>query len=108
MSENSKFNLNLIVSLEKKLERESPEQRLFIAVILQEETISYERQRATAWFFASVGVTCQDFITVCDHAGVEFSSTRMFAQQLIKSEHKSRIRRRINLLLRKDLPIKIM
>ena len=120
MSENSKFNLNLIVSLEKKLERESPEQCLFIAVILQalldaskpelkneEETISYERQRATAWFFASVGVTCQDFITVCDHAGVEFSSTRMFAQQLIKSEHKSRIRRRINLLLRKDLPIKI-
>ena len=113
-------DLNLIIKLERKLNKDSPEQCLFIAVILQalldaskptikgeDESITYERQRAKAWFFASVGVTCKDFITVCDHAGVEFSSTRIFAKRLLKSKYQTRIRRRINLLLRKDLPIKI-
>tara|TARA_R100001015_G_C4571019_1_gene129076 strand:+ start:385 stop:756 length:372 start_codon:yes stop_codon:yes gene_type:complete len=114
------LKLNLLFNLEKKLQKERPEQCLFIAVILQalldatkpklpneEEDTTYERERAKAWFFASVGVTCKDFITVCDHAGVDFSDTRVFAQQLLKSKQKPRVRRRINLLLRKDLPIKI-
>ena len=114
------LKLNLLFNLEKKLQRERPEQCLFIAVILQalldaskpkikneDEDITYERERAKAWFFASVGVTCKDFITVCDHAGVDYSDTRGFAHQLLQSKQKPRVRRRINLLLKKDLPIKM-
>ena len=112
------LKLNLLFNLEKKLQRERPEQCLFIAVILQalldaskpkikneDEDITYERERAKAWFFASVGVTCKDFITVCDHAGVDYSDTRGFAHQLLQSKQKLRVRRRINLLLKKALPI---
>jgi len=114
------LKLNLLFNLEKKLQKERPEQCLFIAVILQalldatkprlqneDEDISYERERAKAWFFASVGVTCRDFITVCDHAGVDFLDTRGFALQLLKSKQKVRVRKRISIILRKDLPIKM-
>ena len=114
------LKLNLLFNLEKKLHKRRPEQCLFIAVVLQalldaskpelkdeEYEITYERERARAWFFASVGVTCSDFLTVCDHAGVDSSDTRVFARQLLKSHQKSRVRRKINLILRKDLPLKM-
>ena len=29
------------------------------------EAITENRERAKAWFFASVGVTCKDYIEVC-------------------------------------------
>ena len=112
---------NLLYKMEKKIKKDSPEQCLFIAVILQAlldaskpktetETveINYNRERARAWFFASVGVTCKDYIEVCDHAGINYSDTRLFAHQLIQSDNKRKIRQKINLILRKDLPIKIM
>ena len=112
--------LNLLFNLEKKLQKERPEQCLFIAVVLQalldaskteirneDEDISYERERAKAWFFASVGVTCTDFITVCDYAGINYSDTRVFAQQFLQSKQKIRIRKKINLILKKDLPFKM-
>jgi hypothetical protein len=114
------LKLNLLFNLEKKLQKERPEQCLFIAVILQalldatkpklqneDEDISYERERAKAWFFASVGVTCKDFITVCDHAGIDYLDTRGFAHQLLQSKQKARVRKRISIILRKDLPIKM-
>ena len=112
--------LNLLFNLEKKLQKERPEQCLFIAVVLQalldaskpeirneDEDNSYERERAKSWFFASVGVTCTDFITVCDHAGINYSDTRVFAHQFLQSKQKIKIRKKINLILRKDLPFKI-
>ena len=114
------LKLNLLFNLEKKLHKRRPEQCLFIAVVLQalldaskpelkdeEYEITYERERARAWFFASVGVTCSDFLTVCDHAGADSSDTRVFARQLLKSHQKTRVRRKINLILRKDLPLKM-
>jgi|TARA_R110002049_G_C8728343_1_gene525660 hypothetical protein len=120
-TDNTHPQLNLLFNLEKKLQKEKPEQCLFIAVVLQAlldaskptfetetEAITENRERAKAWFFASVGVTCKDYIEVCDHAGIDYSDTRVFAHQLIQSNHKTRIRKRINLLLRKELPIKIM
>jgi hypothetical protein len=116
----SNLKLNLLFNLEKKLQKERPEQCLFIAVVLQalldaskpelkdeEYEITYERERARAWFFASVGVTCSDFLTVCDHAGVDSSDTRVFARHLLKSNKRARVRRKINLILRKDLPLKM-
>ena len=111
---------NLLYTIEKKLQRDRPEQCLFIAVVLQAllaagkpkfetetDMITENRERARAWFFASVGVTCKDYITVCDHAGINYEDTRVFAHQLIQSKHKSKVRQKINLILRKDLPIKI-
>ena len=111
---------NLLYTIEKKLQRDRPEQCLFIAVVLQAlldaskpkfetetDMITENRERARAWFFASVGVTCKDYITVCDHAGINYEDTRVFAHQLIQSKHKRKVRQKINLILRKDLPIKI-
>ena len=112
--------LRFLFTLEKKLQKNPPEQCLFIAVILQaildasrtqtkdeSEERTYDRDRATGWFFTSVGVTCQDFMTVCDHAGVDYATARAFTHNLLQSNHKPQIRNRINILLRKDLPIKI-
>ena len=111
--------LRFLFSVENKLHKNPPEQCLFIAVILQalldasrprvkEESDDRieDRDKARAWFFASVGVTCEDFMTVCDHAGVDFSTTRAFTRNLLQSQHQSRIRNRINILLRKDIPLK--
>tara|TARA_R110000744_G_scaffold46911_5_gene103545 strand:+ start:13856 stop:14197 length:342 start_codon:yes stop_codon:yes gene_type:complete len=93
-------------------EDSSKEQTLFLSVILQAlldatkpahdkepmESVQH-RDRATAWFFASVGVTAEDFSTVCELAGVEPNYCREFAFKVLKSGEVKYVRKRINALL---------
>ena len=77
----------------------SPERILFMTVILQalldaskpsttneSERAKLDRTHAQAWFFASVGVTAEDFATVCDMAGIDPGYTRSFAYKVIRSK----------------------
>jgi len=90
----------------------SPEKTLYLAVILQAlldatkpayhgEPINavMERDRARAWFFASVGVTSEDFSEVCENAGVNPLYMRRFAYQVLESGEVDFVRRRINAIL---------
>jgi hypothetical protein len=91
----------------KKLrEREfyqDPERRLYLAVIgralldiirdpsknaqtYREDVII--KDRATAWFFCSIGVTCDNFEFICEGAGIDPSVVRSFAYTVIHSEDK--------------------
>ena len=78
MSENE---LKLLDELYEKA-KEYPDKTLFLSVIFQalldvtkpkkdkEETnIQMLRDQASAWFFASIGVTCENFEFICDYAG---------------------------------------
>jgi len=69
-------------------ENSSPERMLFLSVIFQalldatkEKTkvesprTSVERANARAWFFCSVGVTCDNFEYVCENAGMDVDKT---------------------------------
>lgn len=58
-----------------------------------------ERERARGWFFARVGVTATDFVTVCDLAGVEHGKVRELADKAINTEDSGFIRKKINALL---------
>lgn len=60
------------------------------------------RDAAKGWFFASVGVTAEDFSTVCDIAGVDAGYVRSFAFKVIKSKEIKYVRRRINAVLTFD------
>jgi hypothetical protein len=63
------------------------------------EEIILDRDRARAWFSASVGVTCEDFNTVCECAGVDPSYTKTFAYKVLESGEVPFIRKRINTIL---------
>lgn len=89
-----------------------PEKTLFLAVILQAlldatkpgyegepENAVLERDRARAWFFASIGVTAEDFNEVCDNAGVNPAYMRKFAYKVLKSGEVEFVRKRINAIL---------
>jgi len=89
-----------------------PEKTLFLAVILQAlldatkpeyegEPLHavIERDRAKAWFFASIGVTAEDFNEVCDNAGVNPAYMRRFAYQVLESGEVDFVRKRINAVL---------
>ena len=52
--------------------------------------------------FASVGVTAEDFYTVCDIAGVDPDYVRTFAYKVIKSKEILYVRKRINAVLTFD------
>ena len=93
-------------------EPESSERILFLSVILQalldatkdekvneKIRITYERDRAKSWLFSKVGVTCQDFEDVCDMAGVNPDKTRTFAYQVVHSNNKDFIRKKIKNIL---------
>jgi hypothetical protein len=88
------------------------EKALFMTVILQAlldatkpsydgepDTAVLERDRAVAWFFASVGVTAEDFNTVCDYAGIDPAYMRDFAFKVLKSGEVDYVRKRINAVL---------
>ena len=65
--------------------KELPERGLFLSVILQalldatNKKSKVHRDKAIAWFFCSVGVTCDNFEQICNHAGLSLSYTRSFA-----------------------------
>ena len=92
----------------------SPERMLFMSVIFQalldatkEKTkvessrTSVERANARAWFFSSVGVTCDNFEYVCENAGMNAEYTRSFAIKVINSKEIKYVRQRIRRVLDK-------
>ena len=98
-----------------KQEDSSPERMLFMSVIFQalldatkEKTkvessrTSVERANARAWFFSSVGVTCNNFQYICENAGMDADYTRSFAIKVIKSKEIKYVRQRIRRVLDKS------
>ena len=91
-------------------EPNSSEKRLFLSVILQalldvsKNVVTPQdkvnKSRAESWFFTSVGVTCENFESVCQMAGVQPSKARSFAYQVIRSTDKNFLRKRIRNVLR--------
>ena len=98
-----------------KQEDSSPERILFMSIIFQalldatkEKTkvesprTSVERANARAWFFSSVGVTCDNFEYVCENAGMNAAYTRSFAIKVIKSKEIKYVRQKIRRVLDKS------
>lgn len=104
-----------IITEIKEREKSSPERMLFLSVIFQalldatkEKTqvesprTSVERANARAWFFCSVGVTCDNFEYVCENAGMDAQYTRSFAIKVINSKEIKYVRQRIRRVLDKS------
>ena len=85
--------------------KEFPERGLFLSVILQalldatSKKSKVNKDRAISWFFCSVGVTCDNFEQVCQHAGLSPSYTRSFAYKVIHSPDIKYVRQRIKKML---------
>ena len=62
------------------------------------ETVLH-RDQASAWVFCSIGVTCENFETTCELAGLEPKVVRSFALKTVTSENANEIRRKINSFL---------
>ena len=96
------FDIFLDVEFNKK---ESPERGLFLSVILQAlldakiKKSKVNKDRAISWFFCSVGVTCDNFEQICQHAGLSPSYTRSFAYKVIHSPDIKYVRQRIKKML---------
>ena len=107
----SKNELELLDELYKKT-KEHPDRALFLSVIFQalldvtkpkrdkEATnIQMLRDQASPSFFASIGVTCENFEFICEYAGVKPKEMRKFAFHVINSDKGGKIRSRIISLL---------
>jgi hypothetical protein len=107
-----KSTVNFVVEEDFFRERSTPEQTMYMCVILQAlldatkptykgepEASILERDRAKAWFFASVGVTSEDFKIVCDYANIDYNYMREFAFKVLKSGEVEYTRKRINAVL---------
>ena len=78
-------------------EPHSSEKRLFLSVILQalldvSKNVAtpqdkVNKARAESWFFTSVGVTCENFESVCQMAGVQVTKARSFAYKVMNSSN---------------------
>jgi|TARA_R110001583_G_scaffold188274_1_gene350320 hypothetical protein len=96
---------NVFVDPIVQFDHEEPERRLYMAVILQalldatNVASKITKDRATAWFFCSVGVTCDNFEFICDSAGIEPTIVRGFAYDVINSEKKPDFKYRIYQIL---------
>ena len=107
-----------LINVEHLLEtqnKENPERVLFLSVVLQAlldatkpetsrepEEEKLARRSAQAWFFASIGVTSQDFTDVCDLAGISPVDMRSFAFKVLRSKEIKYIRKRINTVLKAE------
>lgn len=97
-----------------QFDQEEPERRLYLAVIgralldtlkepnkkgptYNEDVVI--KDRATAWFFCSIGVTCENFEFICEGAGIDPSVVRGFAYDVIHSEKRTDFRYHIYQLL---------
>jgi hypothetical protein len=105
--------VNLITELEQQ--DSSNERILFLSVIFQalldatkikskveSPRSSVERANARAWFFCSVGVTCDNFEYICENAGMDADYTRSFAIKVINSKEIKYVRQRIRRVLDKS------
>ena len=92
---------NVFVDPIVQFDHEEPERRLYMAVILQalldatNVASKITKDRATAWFFCSVGVTCDNFEFICDSANIDCNSVRGFAYEVINSKQNKNFRYRI-------------
>jgi hypothetical protein len=106
---NDTKDVTILNHLMSEAESSSPERKLFLATIFQAlldatkpnyigepSTAISHREEAIRWFFASIGVTADDFEEVCDLAGIDASYTRGFARRVLTSDDAEYIRRRIN------------
>ena len=94
------------------LTQKDPDKTLNLAIILQalldmskpkenNETneTALQRDQASAWVFASVGVTCENFESTCQMAGLEPDTVRNFAVKAATSENVNETRRKLNSFL---------
>jgi len=102
-----KNNIDIFIDVEHK-KQEAPERGLFLSVILQalldatNDKSKVNKDRAIAWFFCSVGVTCDNFEYVCENAGMDAEYTRSFAIKVINSKEIKYVRQRIRRVLDKS------
>ena len=96
-----KKNEEVFVDPIVQFENEEPERRLYLAVILQALLDATNKKnellcrRAQAWFFCSVGVTCDNFEFVCENANVEATAVRTYAYEVVNSEQAPKFKYRI-------------
>jgi len=89
-----------------QFDQKHPDRRLYLAVILRalldatQNKNDLYKKRAKAWFQCSVGVTCDNFEFICDHAGVEPGYVRSFAYEVINSDKQGVFRYHIYRMLR--------
>jgi len=95
--------------------KKDPHKSLYLSIIFQalldaskpkrkneESIIKLQRDQANAWFFASIGVTCENFEFICDYAGLTPKNVRKFAYHVINIstiENLVNIRKKITSLL---------
>ena len=91
-----------------------PDRVLFVSVVLQalldatkpknnveSTSITMLREEATSWFFASIGVTSQNFEFICDYAGLEPKKVKDFAASVIKSKNTKETRNKLDKILKR-------
>ena len=94
------------------LTQKDPDRTLNLAIILQalldmskpkedNETneTALQRDQASAWVFATVGVTSENFKTTCHLAVLYTDRVRNFAIKAVTSENVNEIRRKLNSFL---------
>jgi hypothetical protein len=64
-------------------------------------SITMLRDEATSWFFASIGVTSQNFQFICDYAGLKPKRVREFVSYVINSKNPEEIRSKLNSILKR-------
>ena len=91
------------------LNEKDPYKTLYLSVILQalvdlskpkkkgeRSEITINRQEAHAWFFTSVGTTCENFVTICFYAGLPPDKVRSFAYEAINAEGEEDVKRKFS------------
>ena len=94
------------------LTNKNPDRSLNLAIILQalldlskpkddNETVetSLLRDQAHAWVFASIGVTCENFVYTCELAGVDPKTIRTFAVKAVTSKDNTEMRKKLHSFL---------
>ena len=106
-------DLDNILEINKDTKKYS-DRVLFISVVFQaildatkpktnteSTSITMLRDEATSWFFASIGVTSQNFQFICDYAGLKPKRVREFVSYVINSKNPEEIRSKLNSILKK-------
>lgn len=64
--------------------------------------IKVDRLAARSWFFATSGVTCENFEYVCDIAGINPVAMRSVATKVLKRKDIYNVRKEINSFFNKE------
>ena len=104
----TKFKLSANENL-YDLNEKDPYKTLYLSVILQalvdltrpkkkgeRSEITSNRREAHAWFFTSVGTTCENFETICFYAGLPPEKVRSFAYEAINAEGEEDVKRKFS------------